>query len=91
MQKVDGNTTGTYDGIVYIICGNVGKQIIITASGDDNDKFFRLNDCLSEIGCDEEEGSCLVIIEDYTKGKVYRYNNYGDKSWYECGLTEGFA
>jgi hypothetical protein len=90
MRKVDEHTTGTYDGIIYIIQGDIGKTLIISASGDENDRFFSLHDCLTAFGYNGE-GSVLVIIEDYTKGKVYRYNNYGDKKWYECGSTEGFA
>lgn len=94
MTKVDGNAVGTWDGIIYIICEDKGKTLYITASGDESDRFVSLNDCLKEIGYEEgsdEKSGVLVIIEDYTKGKVYRYDNYGDKSWYECGRTEGFA
>ena len=90
MTKVDGNTVGTYDGIIYIISADKGKTIIVTASGDETDRFFSLNDCLAEIGCGEDE-TAIVIIEDYLHGFVYRYNNYNDKSWYQCGETEGFA
>ena len=90
MTKVDGNTTGTYDGILYIISGDKGKTIIVTADGTENDRFVSLNDCLTEIGCAEDE-TAIVIIEDYMHGKVYRYGNYEKGVWYECGETEGFA
>lgn len=90
MERVDGKTTGTYDGILYIISGNKGKQIIVSASGDETDRFVSLDDCLAEIGCDKDK-TAIVIVEDYTHGYLYRYNNYGDKSWYQCGETEGFA
>ena len=89
-EEIDGNTTGTYDGIMYIFSGDKGKELCVTASGDENDRFVSLNDCLAEIGCGADD-TALVIIEDYTKGYVYRYNNYGDKRWYRCGETEGFA
>ncbi len=90
MSKVDGNKTGTWDGIIHIICNDKGKRMCVTATGDETDRFVCLNDCLKEIGY-SGNGSALVVIEDYTKGKVYRYNNYGDNAWYECGRTEGFA
>lgn len=92
MRKVDGKKTGTYDGFVYIICGDKGKTICVTANGDENDKFVCLNDCIEIIGCDKEDTfSLIVIIEDYLNGTVYRYNNYGDNCWYEVGKTEGYA
>jgi hypothetical protein len=90
LEKVEGNTTGTWDGFIYIISGDKGKTIIVTSSGDCNDKFLSLNDCLAHINCDEND-TAIAIIEDYLNGTVYRYNNYGDKSWYVCGHTCGFA
>ena len=93
MTKVDGNTTGTWDGFIYIIWGDKAKTICHTASGDESDTFISLNDCLDLIGFDEnaEWRNLVVILEDLMRGTVYRYNNYGDKSWYQCGETEGFA
>lgn len=90
MKKVDGNTTGTWDGFLYIISENKCKTICITAHGTEDDQFITLNDCLSEIGY-EEGDTVIVIIENLLKGKVYRYNNYMDNSWYEYGTTEGYA
>lgn len=90
MIKVDGNHTGTYDGILYIMSGDKCKRLCVTASGDENDRFVSLNDCLTEVGCDDDD-TAIVIVEDYLHGYVYRYNNYDDKSWYRCGETEGFA
>lgn len=90
MTKVDGKTTGTYDGFLYIISGDKGKTICVTADGTETDRFVSLNNCLAEVGCAEDE-TAIVIIEDFTHGYVYRYNNYGDKAWYRCGETEGFA
>lgn len=92
MVKVDGNEVGLWDGFAYVICDNKGKSICVTAMGDENDKFVSLNDLLKDIGYDKEiDSSVIVIIEDFLEGKVYRYNNYGDYSWYECGETRGFA
>ena len=91
MTKVDGKTTGTYDGICYIISGNKGKTIYVTAMGDENDKFVSLDDCRLAIGCGDDDDTVIVIIEDALDGYVYRYNNYGDKSWYRCGETRGYA
>lgn len=90
MTKVDGKTTGTYDGIIYIISGDKGKTICVVASGDETDRFVSLNDCLEEIGCGEDE-TAIVIVEDALHGDVYRYGNYEKGEWYECGETEGFA
>lgn len=92
MVKVDGKTTGTYDGFIYIICGDRGKTICITANGDENDKFLCLDDCFEFIGFNKEKDiGLIVIIDDWLSGKVYRYNNYNDNCWYEVGITEGFA
>lgn len=92
MIKVDGKQTGTYDGIVYILCGEKGKEIYLTANGDENDKFVCLDDCLEIIGYNENKDvTMIVIIENALNGKVYRYNNYSDKCWYEYGETRGFA
>ena len=88
--EVDGNDVGTWDGIIYIIWGDKGKTVYVTAMGDVSDKFFSLNDCLEVIGYNGE-GSVLVVVEDYTDGKVFRYNNYSDKAWREVGTTCGFA
>lgn len=90
MQKVDGNTTGTYDGILFAISGDKGKTIYATAFGDKSDKFVSLNDCLAELKCGVDDAA-LVVIEDCFSGKVYRYNNYNDRNWYEVGETRGYA
>ena len=89
-KRIDGNTVGTWDGIAYIIWGDKGKTVYINAMGDDNDKFFTLNDCLAEIGYNGD-GSVLVVLEDPLNGKVYRYGNYAEKAWCEVGTTCGFA
>lgn len=92
MKKVDGKRTGIYDGIAYILYGAKGKTVYLTATGDENDKFLCLDDCLELMKYDENNLiTMLVIIETALSGKVYRYNNYSDKCWYECGTTEGFA
>ena len=94
MVKVDGNGIGTWDGFIYIIWGDKARTICHTANGDENDTFISLNDCLEIIGYKNGEeilDNVLVILEDFTRGKVYRYNNYGDNGWYECGYTYGFA
>lgn len=93
MTKVDGNEVGTWDGFIYIIWGDKAKTICHTANGDESDIFISLNDCLNLIGFDDKSEwlNLIVILEDFTRGTVYRYNNYGDKYWYECGYTDGFA
>lgn len=90
MIKVDGKTTGTYDGIVYIISGDKAKQMIVPANGVETDKFVSLEDCLAEVGCGRD-GTAIVIIEDALHGDVYRYNNFCDRAWYKYGETEGYA
>jgi hypothetical protein len=94
MTKVDGNEVGTWDGFIYIIWGDKARTICHTASGDESDTFISLNDCLTLVGFAEGEESLdnvIVILEDFMRGTVYRYNNYDDNAWYECGYTEGFA
>ena len=90
LKQVDGNATGIWDGIAYIIWGEKGKTVYITAMGDDSDRFFTLSDCLAEIGYNGE-GGLIVILEDALSGKVYRYGNYADCEWYEVGTTMGYA
>lgn len=87
---VDGKETGTWDGIIYVFCEERAKRIILTASGDQSDRFLSLDDCLDEIGCKETE-SAIVIIEDSLHGDVYRFGNYADRSWYKVGETVGYA
>lgn len=94
MTKVDGNEVGAWDGFIYIIWGDKARTICHTANGDESDTFISLNDCLTLVGFAEGNeilDNVIVILEDLMRGTVYRYNNYCDKSWYECGYTEGFA
>lgn len=89
---VDGDETGLWDGFAYLICGNKGKTILVTAYGDENDKFVSLNDLLKEIEYDSKiDMPPIVIVEDYFNGTIYRYNNYGDGKWWRCGETRGYA
>lgn len=90
IEKVDGNEIGIWVGIAYIIWEDKGKTIYKTASGDEDDTFLSLNDCLKEIGYDGY-GVCTVILEDWISGSVYQYGNSSDKAWYTHGKTVGFA
>ena len=90
MKEVNGNKIGIWDGIAYIICDDIGKTIIKVANGKNTDSFLSLNDCLDKIDYDGY-GVVTVIIEEPTSGKVYRYNNYNDKKWYNHGTTNGYA
>lgn len=36
-------------------------------------------------------GTCLIIIEEPTNGRVYSYGNYDLKYVYEHGNTKGYA
>ena len=89
-MKVDGNKTGIWDGFCHIVWQNKGKTICKVARGDDKDTFLSLNDCLKIIGYDGL-GVCIVIFEDWTSGKVYKYGNTDDGNWWEHGTTYGFA
>lgn len=92
IREVDGKVEGSYDGIVRIVYGNNGRTIYLTAMGDENDKFFCLNDALKEICYDREKGGVVVvIIDDLLGGVVYMYGNYGEGKWYEYGMTRGYA
>lgn len=90
IEEVNGDEVGIWDGIAYIIYGNVGREIVKTARGDGSDTFLSLNDCLKAVGCDGC-GVCTVILESWTSGRVYRYGNYADGKWYTHGKTNGFA
>lgn len=90
IEKVDGDTTGIWDGIARIIYEDVGKTIIKTANGDDTDTFLSLNDCLKAVNYDGY-GVCIVIFEDPLSGRVYKYGNSLDKKWYTHGKTNGYA
>lgn len=89
-MKVDGNTTGIWDGFAYIVWEDKGKTICKVARGDNKDTFLSLNDCLKEIGYDGL-GVCIVIFESFLSGKVYQYGNSDDNCWWEHGETQGFA
>lgn len=91
-MEVDGKTTGTYDGVIHVICDNKGKTVYVTTKGTVDDKFVSLDDCLMLIGYDEEkDGVVIVIIDDMCRGKVYSYGNYAPNTWYEYGSTIGYA
>lgn len=92
-MEVDGNKIGTYDGIVTI-CKGYGEaakivRFMLTANGDENDRFVSLNDCLEMMG-GASDGSVTVIIEDVFDGKIFCYGNHGDY-WEEVGTTNGYA
>ena len=87
---VDGKEVGTWDGIVHIFCCGRAKQIILTANGDESDRFLSLDDCLDEIECDKENECAIVIIEEGLHGDVYKFGQYSNREWYKCGSTCGF-
>ena len=88
--EVNGDEVGIWDGFAYIVYGDIGREIVKVAHGDETDTFLSLNDCLKEVGYDGN-GVCTVILESWSSGKVYRYGNYIDKKWYIHGKTYGFA
>lgn len=93
MIIVDGNTTGTYEGIITIFGGYDEeakiKRFVRTANGTDDDKFITLEDCRKMI--DITEGNTVtVIFDDDIQGEIYQYGNYGDY-WVKYGETNGYA
>lgn len=92
---IDGNEYGCWDGIVKIVYEDKCRTIHIFASGDEDDKFFTLNDCLQAINYKDKMGRVLVIIEDYLSGGIYQYGNHRDENgnnlWEIHGNTRGFA
>ena len=89
MREVNGKEIGTYDGVVRIIYGDIGKTIYLSASGVESDRFISLDDCLEEIGYNGE-GVVIVIIDSCFEGKMYQYGNDG-AYWCEYGETMGYA
>ena len=97
-EQVDGNKVGTWDAFITIFSGtDEGARImrfILTANGDDNDKFITLEDCRKMFEQEyEQETDCLSIyvwFDDWTHGEIYNYGNCGAK-WYKTGETIGFA
>ena len=87
---VDGKEVGTWDGIVHIFCCGRAKQIILTANGDESDRFLSLDDCLDEIECDKENEYAIVIIEEGLHGDIYKFGQYSNREWHKCGSTCGF-
>lgn len=87
-MKVDGNT-GIYAGIIRIINENKAKTIFLSANGTEKDKLITLDDCLELIGYDGC-GICIVIFDEWTRGEIYQYGNYGE-FWTKYGTTHGFA
>jgi len=98
LERVDGDETITYDGIIRIVWNNKAKEIILSAQGTPDDKYISLNDCLKEIGyigyqkCLKKKMSPIVLVffETFTSGEIYNYGNYGN-FWTEYGNTRGFA
>ncbi len=87
---VDGKEVGTWDGIVHIFCCGRAKQIILTANGDESDRFLSLDDCLDEIECDKENEYAIVIIEEGLHGDIYKFGQYSSREWHKCGSSCGF-
>lgn len=91
-MKVDGNKIGTWDGFITIFSGideNAKiKRFILTANGDEHDKFITLEDCRKMIG--ETEYPVTVIFDDSMNGEIYNYGNYGER-WERVGTTIGYA
>lgn len=89
---VDGDMTGTWDGIIKIVSKSNGKEICKVAMGDESDTFLSLNDCLKEIEYNPNtDGTVTVIIDSCLAGDVYIYGNYVKGQWYRYGRTMGFA
>ena len=55
---------------------------------DDGGLELTLKEIASQINTEE---AITVWVELGNKGKIYKYNNYGDKKWYQHGLTRGYA
>lgn len=88
MKKVDGDNEGIYDGFVRIIWGDRARTFCVTANGDEKDDLVTLNSCLKIIEYNGR-GVVIVILEDATYGKVYKYER--GCGWKEHGNTYGFA
>ena len=92
-MPVDGNKIGTWDAIITIFSGYGDEAKIIrfihTADGTENDNFITLEDCRAMIG--KTERTVTVIFEDWIRGEIYTYGNYGDNKWWQVGTTQGFA
>ena len=71
------------DGILWIICKDGVAKMSIDSQYDDT---ITLEDIALRYPKVE-----IVIHEEALSGEVYRYNNYGDKEWWEIGKTRGYA
>ena len=92
MKKADSNAPLYEEIITIVIDRQKTIEIFQTDEAFENDTMITLDKCL-EIAKLEgyTEGIILVIAESYLDGKIYRYGNYLDDTWYEVGTMAGFA
>lgn len=93
LQKVTCDI-GINDGIIRIICKDKVKTLFVTATSFD-DKVVSLYDCLEYINYDKiskkKDDIVIVIMEDIIEGHIFKYNEYGDHTWWHTGYTYGYA
>lgn len=86
------------DGIVRVITGERSRRMTVLA---EEELPITLEDCLTVakvLGYDEAHPTdiVLVIAEDYTEGKIYKYGNHQNPQtkrpcWELVGETSGIA
>lgn len=95
--KQNSDTVGFYESITIVWKSadrdnkkrKVKGCIFISISANDNIPTFGdlLNKAIED-GFNERCGKLTVLLESYTYGDVYRYNN---KTWKKIGILDGFA
>lgn len=55
--------------------------------------YISLNDIEKQLAAkfDLDKVVVTLIVETFKQGRIYRYNNYKDNTWYFHGTTNGFA
>lgn len=98
-RKNNSDYIGFYESVTAIIknykdYGDVETEVCVLDRDYEFDeclKFQDVLDCCKLHGYKEGHGTILLILENYTKGEIYRYGNYGDDKWYRVGEMVGFA
>ena len=85
--KLEGKIPTSCNSIVYV----VGKNYYFVTYGQDIDMTWKELLEKSIVNKKAKYGSCIIIIEEPTSGKLFQFGNYDREFVYEHGNSKGYA
>lgn len=85
--KLSENLPTTPSSIIYV----VGKNYYFVEYGMNIDLTWQELLAKAIVNRKAKYGSCIIIIEEPTSGKVFQFGNYDRKYIYEHGTSKGYA